>query len=168
MGGWPLVGYVPESLAPGREAGLRAREPGDTGRRLVTHVSGERLVQPQVVPPAHGDQVAEPHVRHLVQDRLGARLAGEVGHPRPEDVGLHERHAARVLHRAFLELGHEELIVLAERVLDAERGVEEVEALPRHLEDLVDRKSTRLNSSHTVISYAVFCLKKKKKKNKKE
>src|SRR5438034_3808442 len=31
-----------------------------------------------------------------------------------------------------------------------------------------DRKSTRLNSSHTVISYAVFCLKKKKKKKKKE
>src|SRR5438132_14318758 len=27
-----------------------------------------------------------------------------------------------------------------------------------------DRKSTRLNSSHTVISYAVFCLKKKKSK----
>src|SRR5260221_8842052 len=27
----------------------------------------------------------------------------------------------------------------------------------------VDRKSTRLNSSHTVISYAVFCLKKKKR-----
>src|SRR5260221_10562761 len=26
----------------------------------------------------------------------------------------------------------------------------------------VDRKSTRLNSSHTVISYALFCLKKKK------
>src|SRR5947207_8408514 len=33
-------------------------------------------------------------------------------------------------------------------------------ALPRELE--VDRKSTRLNSSHTVNSYAVFCLKKKK------
>src|SRR6266511_5897820 len=28
-----------------------------------------------------------------------------------------------------------------------------------------DRKSTRLNSSHVKISYAVFCLKKKKKKN---
>src|SRR2546430_5431831 len=28
-----------------------------------------------------------------------------------------------------------------------------------------DRKSTRLNSSHSQISYAVFCLKKKKKKN---
>src|SRR5688572_32150374 len=30
-----------------------------------------------------------------------------------------------------------------------------------------DRKSTRLNSSHSQISYAVFCLKKKKKKNRK-
>src|SRR5258708_21322122 len=29
----------------------------------------------------------------------------------------------------------------------------------------VDRKSTRLNSSHQIISYAVFCLKKKKNKN---
>src|SRR5438876_8477647 len=29
--------------------------------------------------------------------------------------------------------------------------------------DLLDRKSTRLNSSHPSISYAVFCLKKKKK-----
>src|SRR5688572_30912066 len=29
-----------------------------------------------------------------------------------------------------------------------------------------DRKSTRLNSSHSQISYAVFCLKKKKKKHK--
>src|SRR5437588_3751582 len=32
----------------------------------------------------------------------------------------------------------------------------------RHAGDVQDRKSTRLNSSHTVISYAVFCLKKKK------
>src|SRR5438034_8290684 len=35
------------------------------------------------------------------------------------------------------------------------------DAIPQAL----DRKSTRLNSSHTVISYAVFCLKKKKKTN---
>src|SRR5947207_11280228 len=33
----------------------------------------------------------------------------------------------------------------------------------RQQPDRPDRKSTRLNSSHTVISYAVFCLKKKKK-----
>src|SRR3989440_8762059 len=35
-------------------------------------------------------------------------------------------------------------------------------------EILQDRKSTRLNSSHDQISYAVFCLKKKKKYNKRE
>src|SRR5438132_5079306 len=34
---------------------------------------------------------------------------------------------------------------------------------PRLPRRTTDRKSTRLNSSHTVISYAVFCLKKKKK-----
>src|SRR6266850_6832109 len=34
----------------------------------------------------------------------------------------------------------------------------------RHNSPWTDRKSTRLNSSHLVISYAVFCLKKKKKK----
>src|SRR2546426_1829024 len=33
------------------------------------------------------------------------------------------------------------------------------------INDSQDRKSTRLNSSHLVISYAVFCLKKKKKIN---
>src|SRR5215216_6931968 len=46
-------------------------------------------------------------------------------------------------------------------------------AIPHNLADIVggtplvrftrDRKSTRLNSSHQIISYAVFCLKKKKK-----
>src|SRR5207302_3222683 len=35
-----------------------------------------------------------------------------------------------------------------------------------HLRRQLDRKSTRLNSSHVKISYAVFCLKKKKKKKK--
>src|SRR5438034_4783692 len=34
--------------------------------------------------------------------------------------------------------------------------------LTAHPLEVIDRKSTRLNSSHTVISYAVFCLKKKK------
>src|SRR5256885_11788077 len=38
------------------------------------------------------------------------------------------------------------------------------EAARRLSQASLDRKSTRLNSSHLVISYAVFCLKKKKKK----
>src|SRR5687768_18060763 len=40
--------------------------------------------------------------------------------------------------------------------------------LPSHLFLIKDRKSTRLNSSHGYISYAVFCLKKKKKIKKKK
>src|SRR5438552_13924895 len=38
---------------------------------------------------------------------------------------------------------------------------------PRQGARWIDRKSTRLNSSHQIISYAVFCLKKKTKKHKK-
>src|SRR5438034_7283004 len=50
--------------------------------------------------------------------------------------------------------------------LKAARG-QYLVTLDADLQNDPDRKSTRLNSSHTVISYAVFCLKKKKKKKKK-
>src|SRR5438045_7861259 len=43
------------------------------------------------------------------------------------------------------------------------RMVEEAEAKGANAIVAIDRKSTRLNSSHLGISYAVFCLKKKKK-----
>src|SRR5437588_9113925 len=43
-----------------------------------------------------------------------------------------------------------------------------VRVLRKRLAAAPDRKSTRLNSSHTVISYAVFCLKKKKQTTRKE
>src|SRR5688572_31304879 len=47
------------------------------------------------------------------------------------------------------------------------RRREEAAQLPAAQRDAKqDRKSTRLNSSHSQISYAVFCLKKKKKKKK--
>src|SRR3712207_7098126 len=60
----------------------------------------------------------------------------------------------------------EQVAVVA--ALDEHRGEHEVprhrevERLARRRRVLVDRKSTRLNSSHANISYAVFCLKKKK------
>src|SRR5260221_9367049 len=50
---------------------------------------------------------------------------------------------------------HADHVELSQR---ARRCVDIIEPLV----DVEDRKSTRLNSSHTVISYAVFCLKKKK------
>src|SRR3989442_2495762 len=46
---------------------------------------------------------------------------------------------------------------------DAERALHDPRIeIDVHLHLLADRKSTRLNSSHVRISYAVFCLKKKK------
>src|SRR5437660_6210372 len=48
-------------------------------------------------------------------------------------------------------------------LLHAEVVADLVEDGAPHLGDQLDRKSTRLNSSHVAISYAVFCLKKKKR-----
>src|SRR5947208_8630052 len=48
----------------------------------------------------------------------------------------------------------------------AQQGVEVIRQAHRPNYFNTDRKSTRLNSSHQIISYAVFCLKKKKKKHK--
>src|SRR3712207_7709625 len=62
-------------------------------------------------------------------------------------VAMMERHPGRPLHGA--------------RVLAGIVGDE------REAPDALDRKSTRLNSSHANISYAVFCLKKKKKNRRK-
>src|SRR3712207_8619945 len=60
----------------------------------------------------------------------------------------------------------QEVAVLAEDVLVVggrlQRLVEVAEAQPGLDLGHLDRKSTRLNSSHANISYAVFCLKKKK------
>src|SRR5207248_10083404 len=63
---------------------------------------------------------------------------------------FHERRGADVFH-APEEVRHRGLGVLRPRIAESRE--------PR-----VDRKSTRLNSSHRTISYAVFCLKKKKNK----
>src|SRR5260221_9978562 len=52
------------------------------------------------------------------------------------------------------------LSIYAGTSLESARQV--VESILNEFKQLKDRKSTRLNSSHTVISYAVFCLKKKK------
>src|SRR3712207_7404828 len=67
-------------------------------------------------------------------------------------------------HQARLEPGRRR----ADRhVLEEPRGEARAQLRLAHLDreagDRIDRKSTRLNSSHANISYAVFCLKKKNK-----
>src|SRR5688572_32099799 len=62
-------------------------------------------------------------------------------------------HAAHGYIARLLAKGHR--VAICEQLAD-----------PATVRGIVDRKSTRLNSSHSQISYAVFCLKKKKNKNK--
>jgi hypothetical protein len=74
------------------------------------HPGGEGLVEPEVVPPAHRDQVAEPHVRQLVRDdhlRPEAMpLAGAAGLGVQQEQALPERDQAGVLHGARGEVRH--------------------------------------------------------------
>src|SRR5437868_13176075 len=68
-------------------------------------------------------------------------------------------------HRPLVEVGlGENHLVGPHRVEDVGQVVDRA-AEQRHVELAEDRKSTRLNSSHVSISYAVFCLKKKKNTN---
>src|SRR5205085_8059251 len=81
---------------------------------------------------------------------------------------IRARHAAgdAALGRYFLDAIHP---FVWRRSLDF-GAIGEISAISRRIRDhyaqgqALDRKSTRLNSSHSQISYAVFCLKKKKKK----
>src|SRR5690554_7610859 len=65
-----------------------------------------------------------------------------------------DKNLVELINDELLDVFKKELVGLLAEILDPEKVFEE------------DRKSTRLNSSHVRISYAVFCLKKKKKKTK--
>src|SRR2546427_2297087 len=81
--------------------------------------------------------------------RIQVRAACDV-HPFRTRVGLHRQ---RLLERLWLQ-------VLEGREPEHQRRRPAV--TPTAFSRPLDRKSTRLNSSHSQISYAVFCLKKKK------
>ncbi len=130
-------------LPVGRGLGAAAeRRPGQLGIVCLlrdgegSRPGGEGLLQPEVVPPAHGHQVAEPHVRQLVQDRVPPVVAGGGGDLAAEQVLVAQGDAADVLHRPAVVLRHEDLVVLAERVANAEPAFEHLEAALGDREDL--------------------------------
>src|SRR2546430_11839117 len=92
-------------------------------------------MSPGVAVPPDQAQIRRTHEARPGSLRRDVRVLD----PRPHGRG-HARRTGRVALRAAAALG------------DALRGAPDRE----------DRKSTRLNSSHSQISYAVFCLKKKK------
>ena len=132
MGSGQLILLVRPRLLHSGKRGPRIRVLADA------HLSGgggpgcERLIEPQVIPPLHSHQIAEPHVRHLVQDRVVTTLKAVRRRLRGEDVLIAVRHSTHVLHRAHVVLRAENLVVLiTKRVGAAEIGVVEVEAVLR-------------------------------------
>src|SRR5438034_8801793 len=91
------------------------------------------------------EQINDPTMRRLVDEELKTlRIGVQLARLR-EGAGLTQTQ-------------------LAAKVGMSAPNISRIETSPAQnltLGTLVDRKSTRLNSSHTVISYAVFCLKKK-------
>src|SRR5690348_18367409 len=68
------------------------------------------------------------------------------------------------LQEPYVREYHEDREVTAWFLLDLSRSIDFGSNVKKGAVSEEDRKSTRLNSSHPSISYAVFCLKKKKKK----
>lgn len=135
VGGGALVGVVAPGLAGDPEVGPGVMEAGGFGEGLVAHVLGEGLVQPDVVPPLEGDEVAEPHVGHLVGDDHGAGLPLGVGDGGAVDELVAEGDQAGVLHGARVELGDEGLVVGVEGVGLVELLVVAVVARVRDVEE---------------------------------
>src|SRR5882672_2043717 len=100
-------------------------------------------------------------IAFLVPGPDGLQILGNIGWRMGESLG------------PLVERGGRKVFVHKDQMIEATS--ERISILERFRADLKailqgkwpDRKSTRLNSSHTVISYAVFCLKKKKKKTNK-
>src|SRR5690625_6605953 len=108
----------------------------------------------------------------MVTGRAARRRERRTRPPPPQRQGLDAvrwvappstpaRPAAQALRERFPALADRQATPLLERFT---RG--EIVAADGAAWSAEDRKSTRLNSSHVAISYAVFCLKKKKKKTK--
>src|SRR5437762_14244296 len=70
------------------------------------------------------------------------------------DQAIYDQEMEKIFGRAWLMIGHESLVPEVNDFFHTYMGEDPV---------ILDRKSTRLNSSHRCISYAVFCLKKKNK-----
>src|SRR2546422_6279253 len=140
---------------PGHELRRVPDEPGVgvvVGRAGLTG-GGQREAR---LPHGAERRAAPDHVLHHV-------------HHQPSVLGVHHRVAAdRRLPQdvPLTVLDAEDTDRLGARAEGRERGIRRDHLERPHARGAEDRKSTRLNSSHGYISYAVFCLKKKKKTKK--
>src|SRR3989449_2138183 len=153
---------------PRRASQERDRLPGQPIRQRVTGEAPERQRQAERQPDEILDDVADDQPGRVRPPELLARDADLVEVRAVElDPPAQRRHTVRFALGQVARAPHHPLLP-GERLLGraGARRLLEPRAL-EHVEQLegvvvLDRKSTRLNSSHGYISYAVFCLKKKK------
>src|SRR5256885_6048846 len=135
---------------------------------MVLGIATSQSVAPKFVPKTSKSLITRV-ARFCSSRRRHTRLQGDWSSDvcSSDLVGLAHRRLDRARHRfggLGIALGRG-LLQLAELLLQRCRGAVDGVGPPPELRTLaggLDRKSTRLNSSHLVISYAVFCLKKKK------
>src|SRR6266542_4453341 len=166
----PNVRVRPKPRTDGRPKIKAEREPSavemeDDAAAPVTLEETPALSEEALRP---GASSGEDHVRLYLKEIGKVRLL-----PAQQEVSLGQRiEAGQIqLRRALggIPLATARLLALADLVRRGELELDEVILLPDGVEPRpdevkpLDRKSTRLNSSHGSISYAVFCLKKKKK-----
>lgn len=102
----------------------------ECGEAFVGHVLREAFLEPEVVEPAHGDEVSEPLMGELVEDEDVAVEAIEGGGRGAEEDGLFaEEGAAGVFHAAVGEAGDEDHFIFGEGERLREVGGEVLNAL---------------------------------------
>ncbi len=124
---------------------------------FVLHPGGKAFVEPDVVPPLHGDQVAEPLVRHLMSDDDGDLLFGADGggFGIEEQVGFAVGDGAEVLHGAGFEVGQRDQVELLERIGNAEVVVVVVQHVLGNI-DAVGRERNLVGRGADADGYAVL------------
>src|SRR5690348_18199043 len=103
------------------------------------------------------DEAMSPLRRRMIEDMTIRKLAPKTQHDYVQRVKKFAAFLGRSPDTASFE------DVRRYQLHQAASGIG-VQTINQTVSTLRDRKSTRLNSSHPSISYAVFCLKKKKKK----
>src|SRR5207244_8444614 len=139
----PVRTYVDKGLGASiLRAGLRLWDGGSLSPAAAIKVTRQNLYRPTALIHETGHQVA-----HIVgwNEELAAALSAALAAEPPELAATWAGWSSEIA---------------ADTYAFAHTGYGSVAALHDVVSAAIDRKSTRLNSSHQIISYAVFCLKK--------
>src|SRR5437879_8375589 len=166
-GSWSPASRTSKSLSLQRHSGEECgrcwihcrRHRGAVARILVMDDDGTLRGAIRVALEAAGYEVME-----AADGQAGLRLQREQGADLVlVDIFMPERDGLEVIRALRAEHPQPKIVAMSGGGRTGQIEVLEAAAALGASRTLVDRKSTRLNSSHRCISYAVFCLKKKKK-----